>query len=232
MNSNLINGIRVYAPRSRKELIDHAFQHKSILIAMNAEKILHATDHIRVLVNRNVGYPDGFGAVLGLRRKGESGAIKVPGCELWLDIVKRHYLTSTFYLIGGKPSVIEDTVERLREEFPGIKILNFRDGFIKDSDEKNALIEDMVQKRPDVVFVAMGSPKQEQFMEEAQKYHRAVYQGLGGSFDVYTGRVRRAPSWWIRGNLEWLYRLLQEPARIVRQVHLVRFLMNIYTGRF
>src|SRR5690606_6427940 len=60
----------------------------------------------------------------------------------------------------------------------------------------------------------------------------AVYQGLGGSFDVYVGRVRRAPVWWVERNLEWLYRLVQEPKRIGRQVHLLRFLFRLYAGRF
>ena len=62
-----------------------------------------------------------------------------------------------------------------------------------------------------MVFVAMGSPKQEQLMERIQKEHEAVYQGLGGSFDVYTGYVKRAPKWWVNNNMEWTYRLLSQP---------------------
>jgi len=68
-------------------------------------------------------------------------------------------------------------------------------------------------------------------MEEMQGRHPAVYQGLGGSFDVYTGQVQRAPSWWVEHHLEWLYRLLQEPTRIKRQIHLVRFLMRVALNR-
>ena len=96
---------------------------------------------------------------------------------------------------------------------------------------KLALIDDIVQTRPDVVFVAMGSPKQELLMEEMQQRHPALYQGLGGSFDVYTNQVKRAPEWWVEHNVEWLYRLLQEPSRIKRQIHRVRFLYLLALGK-
>ena len=85
------------------------------------------------------------------------------------------------------------------------------------------MIEDIAEKRPDVVFVAMGSPKQELLMEEIQKRHKAIFQGLGGSFDVYTGHVPRAPKWWVDHNLEFAYRLLKEPKRIKRQIYLVKY---------
>ena len=75
----------------------------------------------------------------------------------------------------------------------------------------------------DVEFVAMGSPKQELLMEEIQRQHRAIFQGLGGSFDVYTGHVQRAPKWWVEHNLEFAYRLIKEPKRLKRQIHLIRY---------
>ena len=84
----------------------------------------------------------------------------------------------------------------------------------KTEQEKNDLIQDIKTLKPDVVFVAMGSPKQELLMEEMQKLHQATYQGLGGSFDVYTGHVERAPQWWVKSNLEWAYRLIKQPSRI------------------
>lgn len=232
MQYSIVNGLKVFAPSSRQVLIDYAFANGSLLVAVNAEKILHATEQTRIIINRNVGYPDGIGAVLGLRRKGQGDAVKIPGCELWLDIIRAHWQDKTFYLVGGRDSVIQATVVRLREEFPGIRILAYRNGYLANEDEKRALISDIVDKKPDVVFVAMGSPKQELLMEEMQRAHSAVYQGLGGSFDVYTGQVRRAPAWWVEHHLEWLYRLLQEPTRIKRQIHLLRFLFRLYAGRF
>ncbi|KIC01406.1 glycosyl transferase [Flavobacterium sp. JRM] len=223
MESSFSNGVNIYAPQSRIELINYAVFNHKILVAVNAEKILHATNKSRSIINRNLGYPDGIGAVWALRKKGFKKAVKIPGCELWLDIIAAYHTTKTFYLVGGKDEVIETTVANLKKDFTGIQILNYRNGFLKTDEEKENLIKDIVEKQPDIVFVAMGSPKQELLMEEIQKRHKATYQGLGGSFDVFTGHVQRAPKWWINNNLEWAYRLVCQPLRIKRQIHLIRF---------
>ena len=117
--------------------------------------------------------------------------------------------------------MIEGTVNKLKNEFEGIQIVNYRNGYIQTEEEREVLIEDVVKKKPDVVFVAMGSPKQELLMEEMLERHVAIYQGLGGSFDVYTGNVKRAPKWGVDHGLEWAYRLVKQPSRIKRQVYLV-----------
>ncbi len=232
MKSQALNNVITYAPASRKELIDYAFAHKKILIAVNAEKILHATDESRAMINRNLGYPDGIGAVWALQKKGHKSVVKIPGCELWLDVVKQHYEHKSFYLVGGKQDIIEATVKQLKSDYKGIDICNFRNGYLKTDDDENELITDIIKHQPDVVFIAMGSPKQELLMEKIQKEHAAVYQGLGGSFDVYTGTVKRAPAWWVKNNMEWTYRLINQPSRIKRQIHLVRFFINLHLNRY
>ena len=202
------------------------------MVAINAEKILHATEQTRSIINRNIGYCDGIGAVMALKKRGYNDVIKIPGCELWLKIISMTFQQGkTFYLVGGKQEVIEETIKKLKVDFPGIEIANFRNGYIKTEEEKQALIDDIATKKPDVVFVAMGSPKQELLMEEISQRHPAIYQGLGGSFDVYTGNVKRAPKWWVDHNLEWAYRLVKEPSRIKRQIHLVRFLALVKLGK-
>ena len=223
MDKVYLNGIGVYPFESETQLLGYMEQKKGILIAINAEKILHATDQTRYIINRNIGYCDGAGAVLALKQKGYKEAFKIPGCELWLKIVKRFEKEKTFYLIGGKQNIIEETVDKLKHEFPNIRILGYRNGYIKTEDEKQRLIHDIVEKKPDVIFVAMGSPKQEYLMEEIQKRHDAIFQGLGGSFDVYTGHVERAPKWWVDHDLEFAYRLLKEPKRIKRQIYLLEY---------
>ena len=231
MEHKILNGIQTFAPQSRQELMQYAFDQKAILVAVNAEKILHATDESRSIINRNVGYPDGAGAVWALEKKGCKNVAKIPGCELWLDIVSKYHVSKTFYIVGGKEEIVQQVVNQLKREFPDIKIVNFRNGYIKTDDEQNNLINDIQNLKPDVVFVAMGSPKQELLMEEMQRVHPAVYQGLGGSFDVYTGNVKRAPKWWIKNNLEWAYRLIKQPSRIKRQIHLVKFLVMLKLNR-
>ena len=232
MFSAFVNGVKIYAPTSREELIEYSIKYQKILVAINAEKILHATDESRDIINRNLGYPDGIGAVWALKRKGIKKVVKIPGCELWLNIIKKHYKAKSFYLVGGKQAVIENTVIKLKSQFEGINICNFRNGYIKTETEELALIEDIKKHKPDIVYVAMGSPKQEKLMERIQKSYDAVYQGLGGSFDVYMGVVKRAPKWWVKNNLEWTYRLLSQPSRIKRQIHLLRFLVNLHLNRF
>jgi UDP-N-acetyl-D-mannosaminouronate:lipid I N-acetyl-D-mannosaminouronosyltransferase len=232
MFNKQINFLRIFAPTSREELIDFAFTNKAILVAVNAEKILKSTEETKEIINRNVGYPDGVGAVWALQKKGIHDVVKIPGCELWLDIIRQHQNDKTFYLVGGTEEVIQETLKKLIKEFPSIQIVNFRNGYIKSEEERNELIQDIADKKPDVVFVAMGSPKQEMLMEEMHRLHPAVYQGLGGSFDVYTGNVKRAPKWWIDNNLEWAYRTVKQPSRIKRQIHLVKFLVLLKLNRF
>lgn len=205
---------------------------KKSLIAVNAEKILHANDKTRELFRRNIGFSDGIGAVWALRKKGFKDAVKIPGCELWLDLVRSAHNDKTFYLVGGQQEVIEKTVGKLRKEYPGINIVNYRNGYLRDGVDRRDLLHDLVQRKPDVVFVAMGSPKQEELIEEMLTVHPAVYQGLGGSFDVYVGAVKRAPDWWVANNLEWAYRLVRQPARIFRQIHLVKFAWRLSVGKY
>ena len=227
-----LNGVKVHPFTSHDELLAYVSQKKGILVAINAEKILHATEQTRSIINRNIGYCDGIGAVMALKKRGYNDVIKIPGCELWLKIISMTFQQGkTFYLVGGKQEVIEETIKKLKVDFPGIQIANFRNGYIKTEEEKQALIDDIATKKPDVVFVAMGSPKQELLMEEISQRHPAIYQGLGGSFDVYTGNVKRAPKWWVDHNLEWAYRLVKEPSRIKRQIHLVRFLALVKLGK-
>ena len=226
------NGVKCYAFGSFDEIIDYVSGRKGILVAINAEKILNATDQTREIINRNIGYSDGVGAVMALKSHGCADAVKIAGCELWLKIVEKFYPQGkTFYLVGAKQEVIDETVAQLRKDFPGMKIVGYRNGYIKTDEEKLELIEDIVAKKPDVVFVAMGSPKQELLMEEMIERHPAIYQGLGGSFDVYTGRVERAPRWWVDHNLEFAYRLVKQPGRIRRQLHLVKFLGLVKLGK-
>lgn len=236
MNSQMINkiclnGVNIYAFTSDNQLLEYMDGNKGILVAINAEKILHATEQTRNIINRNIGYCDGVGAQLALKQKGIKEAIKIPGCELWLKIIVRFHHSKSFYLVGAKPNTIKETVERLRVEFPGIKIVGYRDGYIKTEDERRHLIEDIAEKKPDIVFVAMGSPRQELLMEEIQQRHKALFQGLGGSFDVYTGHVERAPKWWVNHNLEFAYRLIKEPKRIRRQIYLVKFAWWLITKK-
>ena len=227
-----LNGMKVFPFNSASELLEYVNCHKGILVAVNAEKVTKATDETRAIVNNNIGYADGAGVVVAIHKLGKQQAVRIAGCDLWLNIVQESYREKTFYLIGSKQEVIEDTVKQLKSQYNGITIVGYRNGYINNEEERNALIQDIAGKKPDVVFVAMGSPKQEILMTDMMKVHPAIYQGLGGSFDVYTGRVKRAPLWWQKHNIEFLYRFLKQPQRYRREYYRLKFLAWMLMGKF
>lgn len=227
-----LRGVKAYAFRSVDELIDYADAHKGILVAVNAEKIMNANEQTLPILNNNIAYLDGSGAVLAARQKGALDAIKIAGCELWLHIVERFNSTKTFYVVGAKPEVHNQTISKLKSDFPDIRIVGHRDGYLADDRQRQELIDDVASKKPDIVFVAMGSPKQELLMADMQKRHNAIYQGLGGSFDVYTGSVARAPRWWINHNIEFAYRLVRQPRRITRNAKFVKYAWWLLRHKF
>lgn len=228
MRKTTINGVDIYPFTSREELISYVDRNKSILVAINAEKIVNATSLTRDIINNNIGYCDGVGAVWALKQKGAKNVIKIPGCELWLDIVEHYHNSKSFYLVGSRQEVIVATVSKLQNQYPDINVVGYRNGYLKDESERNSLINDVVEKKPDVVFVAMGSPKQELLMGEMQKRHKAIYQGLGGSFDVFTGYADRAPKWWLEHNLEFAYRFFKNPKRIKRQIPIIKLALRLF----
>ena len=221
-NNTTVKGIKINAFYSKNDFLDYIKNENKILIAINAEKILKKDTKLKNIINENIGYPDGVGAVMALKQKGLN-AVKIPGSEFWLDIIKRFEKEKSFYLIGTTQEVINNTVIKLKTEYPNINILGYQNGFLNDS-QKIELKEKLQELKPDVVFVAQGTPRQELLMDELIKVHPALYMGLGGSFDIYGGNKKRAPKIFLDLHLEWLYRLLKEPTRIGRQINLVKFL--------
>lgn len=226
-----LRGVEVYPFSEREALIDFANKRKGILVAVNAEKIANANDTTRRIINTNIGYCDGVGAVMAAKQKGFNPK-KIAGCELWLSIVGRFHKTHSFYIIGATEAVNAATVDKLRSLYPDINIVGRRNGYLRTAQERKNLIDDVARTKPDVVFVAMGSPTQELLMNDMLQRHQALYQGLGGSFDVFTGNVPRAPKWWLDHNLEFAYRLLRQPKRIKRNLVYIKFAMWLAFRRF
>lgn len=224
-----VMGVNIYPYESIADLVKDA-QEKKPLFSINAEILLHKDVEFKKILNSGIGYPDGVGAVWALKKKGIN-ATKLPGCELWLELIKAYNDSSSFYFVGSTEDVINKTVQKLKKEYPNISIAGFRNGYIKTDEERKKLIEDIKEKKPGFVFVAMGFPKQEFLISEMNKEHPAVYLGVGGSFDVYTGRVLRAPKWWVDHNLEFAYRLIKQPSRIKRQLPLFKFLLLVAFGK-
>lgn len=129
------------------------------------------------------------------------------------------------FLYGAKKEVISKAKEKLTEKYKNIQIVGTIDGYEKDNDK---IIKEINNSKADIVFVALGSPKQEYWItENMDKTCAKVFQGVGGSFDVISGNIKRAPMWAQKHGFEWLYRLIKEPKRIFRQAKLVNFLALI-----
>ena len=224
-----INNKKVYAFQSKQELLNYIDNNNKILIALNAEKLNKKSPKLDAIIDDNIGYPDGIGAVFALKRKGLK-SVKIAGAEFWLDIIETYQKSKSFYFIGSTQEVIDETVTKLKNELPNVNIVGYQNGYIKDSD-KPKLLERLKTLKPDVVFVAMGSPKQEFLMLDLCKKYKALYMGLGGSFDVYTNKKKRAPKVFINLGLEWFYRLLQEPTRYKRQLTYISFTLKVLTNR-
>ena len=233
MKKVYINGVGIYPFVSVDELLNYIDGKKSILIAINAGKINRATNDTREIINNGIGYADGRGAQYALRKHGFPDSIIIPGCELWLSIIEKNYNTDkSFYFVGGKEEVIEKTIEKLQSDYPGINILGYRNGYLSENDEE-ILINDISEKKPDFVFVAMGSPKQELLMCKMYQKHQAIYQGLGGSFDIYVGNLKRAPEWLRKRGLEGPYRVITDfnKARFNRFVNDFSFMVKVFFNK-
>jgi UDP-N-acetyl-D-mannosaminouronate:lipid I N-acetyl-D-mannosaminouronosyltransferase len=226
-----INGIKIYGFKSKDELMEYSSKQKKLLVAVNAEKIYNASQELKDVINENIGYPDGVGAIWALRQKGMTSVVKIPGVELWLEFVKKYAGEKTFYFIGAREEILQSTINKLEIEFPGIKLAGYRNGYFKE-EERESLINDIITKKPDFVFVAMGSPTQERLMTDMAAKHPSVYLGLGGSFDIYSGKTKRAPKLFLDLKLEWFYRLISEPKRAYRQVKLVDFTWKMLRKKY
>lgn len=198
--------------------------YKGAAIALNAEKIINNIDHppyIRKMESFSFFYPDGMPIIWLLRRRGIQSA-RVPGVELWEELMKRAgILGLRVYLLGGSEDVNKATCDKLELEY-GITNIRRQNGFF---DDQNVILDDIKSFCPDIVTVAQGSPRQEKFIVAAfETYPDAFYMGVGGTYDVYTGKVTRAPHWMRSNGLEFLYRLFKSPTRLPRYVSLIRFL--------
>ena len=224
-----VMGVRIHAFRSADDLIDAVDGRHTILVALNAEKLARGDPRVREIANRGVGYADGYGAVLAMRRKGLRTA-RLAGADLWLSIIARGVGSRRFYIVGSTSDVVEAAVAKLRRDYPGVDIVGYRDGFLDDSATAE-LADGLVAARPDVVLVAMGSPRQELLMDRLSAAWPALYMGLGGSLDVYIGRRRRAPRLVQRVGLEWIHRFVVDPRRLHRLPAYLQFASRLALNR-
>lgn len=196
----------------------------TLAIAINPEKVLQYIDDpvvAKIINSADIRYLDGIGVVKVAERKSGQKLSRIPGCDLWFELMKRSAEKETrVFLLGASSNVINATKEGLMAS--GVNVVGALDGYFDNSEE---VIDRIISSKPNILAVAMGSPKQEKFMIQCRERGLNCFMmGVGGSFDVYAGKVKRAPVIWCKLNLEWLYRLLSQPSRCFRQLRLFRFL--------
>jgi len=159
--------------------------------------------------------PDSAGILWASKRYGKPLTERVSGVEI-VEHICRASATGGYriYFLGAAPGVAESAAEAMRKRYPGCQIIGTRDGFFKP--EKEAKIaNEIAALAPDFLFVAMGIPRQEKFILSTQPVIRAgVAMGVGGTFDVFSGNVKRAPKPMQNLRLEWLWRLAQNPKKM------------------
>lgn len=168
--------------------------------------------------------PDGAGVVLASKICGNPLVARAAGYDVSKELLSlMSKKGKRLYLLGSNPGIAEKAAENMKKSYPGLIIAGMHHGYFKD-DEK--VIDGINKAEPDAVFVALGSPRQELFMQRNRDKVKALMLGLGGSLDVYAGEVKRAPEFFIKFNLEWFYRLLKQPWRIGRMMKLPAYVLK------
>ncbi|MCY9695419.1 WecB/TagA/CpsF family glycosyltransferase [Paenibacillus alginolyticus] len=172
--------------------------------------------------------PDGTGVVWAAKYVGEPVVERVPGYDLIHELMKVGESKGwKVYLLGASNEVIQAAAEKLRTTYPGIKLVGVRDGYFKDEQDAE-VIQDILDAAPDILLVGRSAANQEPWIGKyKQQIGVPVMMGVGGSFDVLSGKLKRAPVLFQKLRLEWFYRLMQEPWRYKRMLLLPKFALKV-----
>ena len=209
-------------------------EEKTFIITANAEIAMYAREnkeYLELTKKSNYIVADGIGIVKGAKLLNENIPERIPGIELMMDMLEYANLNNKkVYFYGAKPDTIEKMVTILKNKYPKLNIVGYHHGYHDDSDNK--IMNEVIQLKPDYVFVAKGCPLQDEWITKVlDNVDKGVFMGVGGSFDVISGNVKRAPELWQKLNLEWMYRLLSNPQRIGRYVSLPKFVIEVIKDR-
>ncbi|NLA58410.1 MAG: WecB/TagA/CpsF family glycosyltransferase [Firmicutes bacterium] len=209
------------------------------LVTVNAELVVRAGDDSAVasaLEKADLRVADGAGVVWAARALRDVELERLPGVEIAEELVKWAAEEGLkVYFLGAEPGVAEAAVGQLCHRYPGFVTAGCRHGYFTEM-EKEDILEEIKGAEPDILLVALGAPRQELWLAEHQgELSVPVAVGVGGTFDVWAGRVKRAPAWMGDAGLEWLFRLIVQPWRVRRMLALPRFVQRVikekYTGR-
>lgn len=204
-------------------------------VTANPEIVMYAREHhdyLRLLQERaDFITADGVGILVGAKMLGQPLKERVTGYDLMMNMLAlaaKHGWR--VYMIGAKKPVVTEAVRRLQLHWPSLNIVGYRDGYFDLADAR--VRQEITALRPQLVFAALGFPKQEEFLTQLQPVLPGTFlMGVGGSFDVLAGTAKRAPTWMQKARLEWFYRLLRQPSRIGRMLVLPQFVVKVANHR-
>ena len=202
---------------------------KKFIVAVNPEKLMKAKkddNTKKILQEADYQIPDGVGIIYASKLNKGKIKTRITGIDLMDKICSlANDNKYKVFMYGASKDVITTAKIKLEEKYHQIKITGYCDGYEKNND----IIVDKINKsKAEIVFVALGSPKQENWIKDNMtKCNACIYQGVGGSFDVISGKLKRAPIKMQKLGLEWLYRLIKEPKRIFRQIKIISFLFKV-----
>lgn len=187
----------------------------------------------RILQNADLVIADSIGIFWAMKFLGKPLPEVTPGIDLLFELCKMSKREGyRIYLLGARKEVIEKTVRQLKETFSEIKIVGYQHGYFTSNEEKE-IIQEIKNFSPDILFVGLGSPRQEKWIAtHLKELDVKVAIGVGGSFDIISGKLKRAPIRLRWMGLEWLYRLYQEPQRIKRVIQLPIFVFRVVKHKF
>ncbi len=206
-----------------------------MVVTPNAEIVMMAQEDkelAEIIKNADLVVPDGAGVVWAANYNGDPMPERVAGYDLVQNLLARASSKKyRIYMLGGAPGVVDKAKEIAEARYPGVQIVGTRHGFFSTKDEVE-IINNIKSSCPDILLVALGVPRQEKWLAKYLKQIEApVGIGVGGTFDVMAGVVKRAPLWMQQAKLEWFYRLVSEPKRAIRMLALPRFVMQVITRK-
>ncbi len=185
----------------------------------------------KVMSRADLIVPDGAGVVWAARYCGSPVAERVTGFDLMHRLLKEGEKRRwRVYLLGTSQDIIESAAEKLQLQYPQVKIVGYRNGFFT-SEQDEEIIEEIRSLAPHLLFVARGMEKEGWNADYKEKLGVPFIMGVGGSFDVVSGKLKRAPGVFQKLKLEWLYRLLQEPSRYKRMLALPKFVVKVIRNK-
>lgn len=203
----------------------------SVIYTPNPEIVMAAyadPSFCKILNDADLCTPDGIGVVYASRMLHNPVPERVPGFDLTCGLLKSIAKTGEgVFLFGAKPGVAETARKNLEQKYPGLNVCGTHDGYFKPEDE-DGIIDAINQSGAKLLLVCLGAPKQEKWIAAHKDALRVnLCMGVGGALDVFAGTVKRAPEFFIKCNLEWLYRFIKQPSRLNRFAALPKFMLTV-----